>query len=95
MEVKEDVVRLVADLAKLKVDDADVQEYARSMTRILDLVEEMQDLDTANVEPMANPLDAVQRLRADKVTEEDQHQRYQQTAPETERALYLVPRVVE
>jgi aspartyl-tRNA(Asn)/glutamyl-tRNA(Gln) amidotransferase subunit C len=44
---------------------------------------------------MANPLDAVQRLRADEVTEENRREAYQAIAPAVENGLYLVPRVVE
>ena len=57
--------------------------------------EQMQSVDTTGVVPVSNPLDANQRLRADEVTEPDQHELYQSIAPETEDGLYLVPRVVE
>lgn len=95
MKVDRDVVMTVADLAKLKLDESDIQETIRNMSRILDLVEEMQAVDTANVEPMAHPLDAVQRLREDAVTEDNQRDAFQSVAPEVEDGLYLVPRVVE
>ena len=45
--------------------------------------------------PLAHPLDAVQRLRADEVTETDQRERFQAHAPQTEAGLYLVPKVIE
>ena len=51
-----------------------------------------QDLD---IEPMANPLDAVQRLRPDEVTESDQRELFQAIAPATENGLYLVPKVID
>jgi aspartyl-tRNA(Asn)/glutamyl-tRNA(Gln) amidotransferase subunit C len=44
---------------------------------------------------MAHPLDRPQRLRADAVTEVDQHELYQRNAPLVERDLYLVPKVIE
>ncbi len=44
---------------------------------------------------MAHPLDAVQRLRADEVTESDQREQFQRIAPATENGLYLVPKVIE
>lgn len=85
----------VADLAKLKLDETDIQETMDNMSRILDLVEEMQAVDTAGVEPMSHPLDAVQRLREDAVTEKNERDAFQRVAPEVEDGLYLVPRVVE
>ena len=89
------MVRLVADLAQLHLDPADLEEQIDSMNRILGLVESMRAVDTDGVEPMANPLDATQRLRADAVTEGDQSKRFQSVAPETESHHYLVPRYVE
>ena len=55
----------------------------------------MQAVDTGDVEPMANPLDATQRLRTDQVTETDRRADFQALAPAVEEGLYLVPRVVE
>lgn len=95
MKVDKDVVRNVAALAKLRLDEGDEAGMIDKMSRVLDLVEQLQEVDTADVEPMAHPLDAVQRLREDRVTESDQHERYQAVAPETRDGLYLVPRVVE
>jgi aspartyl-tRNA(Asn)/glutamyl-tRNA(Gln) amidotransferase subunit C len=62
---------------------------------ILDLFEQLRDVDTDGVEPMANPLDATQPLRADAVTETDRREALQAVAPAVENGLYLVPRVVE
>lgn len=95
MEVTDEVVRNIAELAQLKVDDTELVELAAGMTNILELAEQMQAIDTSNVVPVSNPLDAVQRLRPDVVTEENQREHFQGIAPETEDGLYLVPRVVE
>jgi aspartyl-tRNA(Asn)/glutamyl-tRNA(Gln) amidotransferase subunit C len=59
------------------------------------MVDQLQAVDTREVEPMANPLDAVQRLRTDAVTEENRREAFQAIAPAVENGLYLVPRVVE
>lgn len=88
-------VQKIAHLARLQINDADIPEYARNLTNILDLVDQMQAVDTANVEPLDNPLDAVQRLRADAVTETDQRDRLQTVAPAVEIGLFQVPRVIE
>lgn len=95
MKVDATVVRLVADLAQLHLDPEDLQEQIDSMNRILGLVASMNAVDTEGVQPMANPLDATQRLREDVVTETDQSELFQSIAPETEDRLYLVPRYVE
>ena len=54
-----------------------------------------QDIDTRAVAPLAHPFDAVQRLRADEVTEVDQRDYLQRNAPATQDGLYLVPKVIE
>ena len=95
MKVTREVVASISNLAKLQIDDEKMQENIESMSKILDLVEQMQSVDTSNVEPMANPLDAFQELRADEVTEQNQRELFQSIAPETENGLYLVPRVVD
>jgi len=55
----------------------------------------MNAVDTQGVKPMAHPLDAVQRLREDVVTEADQREHFQQHAPLVEDGLFLVPKVIE
>lgn len=88
-------VRKIAHLARLGLAEADIPDYARDLGAILALVAQMDEVDTAGVEPLAHPLDMVQRLRPDEVTETDQRQRLQAGAPLTEDGLYLVPRVIE
>ena len=95
MEVTEKVVRDVAALAQLRVKAGETAGLAAGMKNILDLAEQMQSVETDGVEPVSNPLDATQVMRADEVTESDQHERFQAIAPETEGAHYLVPRVIE
>ena len=91
---KEDIEK-IAHLARLGINDEDVPEYVRNLTNILDMVEQMGAVDTEGVAPMAHPLDAHQRLRADEVTEENQREHFQKNAPEVESGLFLVPQVIE
>lgn len=88
-------VEQIAQLARLAINDDDIPEYATNLTNILALVEQMNSVNTDNVEPMAHPTDAVQRLREDVVTETDQRARFQEIAPEVADGLYLVPQVIE
>jgi len=91
---KKDVIN-IAHLARLALNEQDIPEYERNLTNILTLVEKMNAVDTDNVTPMAHPLDAQQPLREDKVTETNQRDRFQAIAPQTEKGLYLVPKVIE
>jgi aspartyl-tRNA(Asn)/glutamyl-tRNA(Gln) amidotransferase subunit C len=88
-------IEKVAVLARIRVDEEQVSALEKDLGNILDLVDQLAAADTANVEPLAHPLDAVQRLRADEVTESNQREAFQAIAPATENGLYLVPRVIE
>jgi aspartyl-tRNA(Asn)/glutamyl-tRNA(Gln) amidotransferase subunit C len=89
-------VASIAHLARLHVAESDLPVYASSLSKIIDMVEQLKATDTSKVEPMAHPLAGqVQRLRADVVTETDQHEKFQRNAPKTEAGLYLVPKVIE
>ncbi|WP_339622524.1 Asp-tRNA(Asn)/Glu-tRNA(Gln) amidotransferase subunit GatC [uncultured Marinobacter sp.] len=79
----------------MRVDDEQVSALEKDLGNILDLVDQLGAADTNSVEPMAHPLNAVQRLRADEVTETNQREAFQAIAPATENGLYLVPRVIE
>lgn len=95
MSLNEADVERIAHLARLEIEPADVAGYGRNLTAILDFVAQMNAVDTAGVEPMAHPLDAVQRLREDEVTEPDHREAFQAIAPLVEDGLYLVPKVIE
>ena len=95
MKIDNEVILNIAELAQLEVKDEMISQYAVKMTAMLNLVEEMQSVNTDNIEPVSNPLDAVQTMRDDKVTEKDLRDEYQAIAPEVDSGLYLVPRVVE
>lgn len=95
MSLSRSDVEKIAHLARLAIDEADVDGYAGELSKILELVEQMRAVDTSDVVPMAHPLDAIQRLRADEVTEADRREHFQAVAPAVENGLYLVPKVIE
>ena len=95
MSLTSDHVKRVAKLARLGLTDAETAEILAQLNSILNLVDQMQRIDTKNVMPLAHPLELKQTLRADAVTEMDQREKFQNTAPQVNAGLYLVPRVVE
>ncbi len=88
-------IEKIAHLARLGIDEADVPDYAKNLSNILNLVEQMNGVDDSNVTPMAHPMDAGQRLREDVITETDQREKFQAIAPNVQDGLYLVPKVIE
>ena len=95
MPLTNDDIRKLADLARLEVSAGELADVSAKLSAIVGLVDELKSVATAGVTPMAHPLDQKQRLRADVVTERDEHGRYQQNAPAVEHGLYLVPKVIE
>jgi len=88
-------VEKVANLARLAVSQGEAQSLSEDLSRILDLVAVMEQVDTEAVEPMAHPLHMTQRLRDDVVTEGNIREKVQAIAPNTENGLFLVPKVIE
>lgn len=95
MTIQRTDVQNAAHLARIAIDENDIEGYTQDLANILALVDQMQAVNTDQIEPMAHPTDAVQRLRPDQVTEENQRDYFQQIAPVTENGLYLVPRVID
>ncbi len=95
MSLARDDVEKIAHLARLAVDEDELDAVAAGLSDILKMVEQMGSVDTAGVTPMAHPLHMTQPLRTDQVTEENQRELFQSIAPQTEDGLYLVPKVIE
>lgn len=88
-------VKKIAHLARLGIEQQDIESYTHDLSDLLDLMKQMGETDTNGVAPMAHPMDQVQRLRADEVTETDNRTNFQAIAPLVEDGLYLVPKVIE
>lgn len=95
MSLNNEEVKKIAWLARIDIRDEDLPGYAQDLSGILDLVEQLSAVDTDQIIPLAHPLNQVQRLRPDEVTEADQRDLFQSQAPQTEAGLYLVPKVIE
>ncbi|OGT44820.1 MAG: asparaginyl/glutamyl-tRNA amidotransferase subunit C [Gammaproteobacteria bacterium RIFCSPHIGHO2_12_FULL_37_34] len=95
MSLTSDEVKKIAHLARLNLLESDITLYTPQLSGILDLIAQMDKVDTSLVEPLAHPLDISQRLRKDIVTEPNLREKFQQIAPQIEAGLYLVPQVIE
>jgi len=95
VSLDKDQVQHIAKLARLRLADEEFGETVEKLSRIVDFVDQLAQAATADVVPMAHPLDAAQRLRPDEVTEANDRDHVQQNAPATAGGLYLVPKVIE
>ncbi|PHR51041.1 Asp-tRNA(Asn)/Glu-tRNA(Gln) amidotransferase subunit GatC [Cycloclasticus sp.] len=95
MPIQSEDVLKIAHLARLGIQQEQLESYASDLSNIMLLVEQMNQVDTTDIEPMAHPLDQFQRLRADVVSESNQRDILQDNAPSIEDGLFLVPRVID
>ncbi|WP_337877810.1 Asp-tRNA(Asn)/Glu-tRNA(Gln) amidotransferase subunit GatC [Caldimonas sp.] len=89
----------IAHLARLALSEDEQAQMLEQLNGFFAIVERMRAVGTTGVEPLYTPLSAVQdvvlRLREDVVTETDQREAHQRSAPAVEDGLYLVPKVIE
>lgn len=95
MSLSDQDVTRIAHLARLAITPAELSAWGASLSRILEMIERMNAVDTAGIAPMSHPQDAALRLRADSVSETDTRDKFQAIAPAVEAGLYLVPKVIE
>lgn len=99
MALTNDDVNRIAHLARLELQPDEQAAMLAQLNGFFAIVERMRAVDTTGVAPLYTPLSAVQdvalRLREDAVTEPDQREANQRSAPAVEGGLYVVPRVIE
>jgi aspartyl-tRNA(Asn)/glutamyl-tRNA(Gln) amidotransferase subunit C len=88
-------VHRIAHLARIDISDAQARATLEQLNDIFAMIEQMQQVDTEGVEPMAHPLGGHQRLRDDSVTEPEDRTENMKNAPEQQDGLFLVPKVLE
>jgi aspartyl-tRNA(Asn)/glutamyl-tRNA(Gln) amidotransferase subunit C len=93
-----DIAR-IANLARLELQTSESERMLSQLNGFFSIVEKMRAVDTSGIEPLAHPVAAIQhvtlRLRDDVVSEPNQREANQQSAPTVERGLFLVPKVIE
>lgn len=88
-------VHRIAALAQLELSESQHARTLEQLNQVFELIEQLKSVDTSGVVPMTHATDLVLRLRDDAVTEPDRRDDYQAVAPQVERGLYLVPKVIE
>lgn len=104
MALNKEDIQNVAYLARIEIDDQEAEQTLNKLTGILDLIAQMQSVDTTDITPMSHAQDLNQRLREDTITQQDQRETFQRNAPAIEHdeltqavkdGLYLVPKVID
>ncbi|VAW33861.1 hypothetical protein MNBD_GAMMA01-2100 [hydrothermal vent metagenome] len=88
-------VEQIAVLAKLYINAAEIDGIVASLDSVVEMINHINEVNTDAITPMANPMDAVQRLRTDEVTELSNKEQLLSMATTADDDYYLVPTVVE
>ena len=95
---KQDIAR-IANLARLELSDSESERMLSQMNNFFGIVEKMQAVDTTGVTPLSHPVAAIEeialRLRDDVVSEPNNREANQRSAPAVEKGYFLVPKVIE
>tara|TARA_Y100000992_G_scaffold199352_1_gene135773 strand:+ start:232 stop:513 length:282 start_codon:yes stop_codon:yes gene_type:complete len=85
----------IADLAKIEIKDDNINDITASLEKILNLVDEMNSVNTDEVTPMSHPLNLKQELRKDEVKESNQRELFQKDNKNTHNGYYKVPKIID
>tara|TARA_Y100000588_G_C13580522_1_gene638513 strand:+ start:215 stop:502 length:288 start_codon:yes stop_codon:yes gene_type:complete len=95
MPVDIETVRRVANLARVKVPETELDTLAGELSNILDWIEQLNEVDTDDIEPMSSVNDTKLRWRADEVTDDNISDKVLSNAPDSQDGMFSVPKVVE
>ena len=95
MSIDNSTVKKVAKLARLKVDVKDEENLKNELNNILEWVDKLQKVDTANIDPMLSVSNEPMPMREDKVTSKLENKQILSNAPEKKTGFFVVPKVVE
>lgn len=94
MSIEKQTIENLASLARIAIDDKQIDEVSQRLQSVLKLVDQLQAADTSGLADNEH-FEQIQRLRNDQVSESNQREELQAIAPETEDGLFLVPKVID
>jgi len=95
MALDKATVARIATLARIKVPESDLEPLAKELSGILTWIEQLREVDTAGVEPMASVAEMTLPMREDRVTDGNCRDKILSNAPQQAHGFFLVPKVVE
>jgi len=88
-------VTTISYLSRLRIDKEKEEKIVQDLDNIIEFVDQLNDADTSNVEPLTNPLEKTAKTRTDKITAKNLKKELLEIAPSSNDDYFLVPRVVE
>ena len=93
--IDEKQVQHVAQLARLKLSEQELKRFSGQLSKILDYINQLNEVDTSSVEPMSHPLDLKNVFREDEVKPSLSRDEALDNAPQRRQGFFLVPPVLE
>ena len=88
-------VETISYLARLKLDKDKKEKITKDLENIINFVDELQDINTDDIAPLANPLEKIAPKREDLVTSKSRKESFLLNSPESDQNYFIVPKVVE
>ena len=95
MEIDKKLVKKIASLSKIKIDENEVEKFSNELSKIITWIDKLNEVKTDNVTPVTNPSDIKIPIRDDKVNDGKIKEKILKNAPETKGGYFIVPKVVE
>ena len=95
MNVTKKDVEYIAKLAKLKLNEAELEGYTKDMNQILEYIDKLNELDTSDVEPLSHPIEMKDTMREDVPEESIEREKAFKNAPDAGEEFFKVPKVIK
>lgn len=95
MSVSKDEIKNIARLAKLNLNEAEINEFTGDMNKILDYIDKLNELNTENVKPLLNPLESYNVFREDESKKSIDREDALKNAPRRTDEFFRVPKVIK
>lgn len=94
MSVSKKDVEYIAELARLKFKEDELEDYTKQLNQILEYVDKLNELDTENVEPLSHPIETTNVMREDKNIPSIPREEALRNAPKHDDIFFQVPKVI-
>tara|TARA_B100001105_G_scaffold236084_1_gene211679 strand:+ start:37 stop:324 length:288 start_codon:yes stop_codon:yes gene_type:complete len=95
MDIDKKLVKKIATLSKMKIEENEVEKFSNELSKIINWVEKLNEVDTKNITPITNPSDIKIPFRKDKINDGKIEDKILKNAPEKKAGYFVVPKVVE
>ena len=95
MDIDKKLVKKIATLSKMKIEENEVEKFSNELSKIINWVEKLNEVDTKNITPITNPSDIKIPFRKDEINDGKIEDKILKNAPEKKGGYFIVPKVVE